>query len=164
MLPLINLWFSRVNYLWLTSDFPGLIDFQFHLIFTYMVCHFITVGIHHMFFLSIWTYKDIYIYIILSMICHFTSVGAIICFYCGKLKISKVIMIVTFLIKLWPNTANLYNCVYYFWSSQIIGFKLIFKSSYRGDRKLLGCWKYLVDSWEKWTSHPFYLSIRSGQS
>ena len=92
----------------------GLIDFQFHLIFTYMVCHFITVGIHHKFFLSIWTYKDIYIYIILSMICHFTSVGAIICFYCGKLKISKVIMIVTFLIKLWPNTANLYNCVYYF--------------------------------------------------
>jgi hypothetical protein len=110
-----------------------------------MVCHFITVGIHHMFFLSIWTYKDIYIYIILSMICHFTSVGAIICFYCGKLKISKVIMIVTFLIKLWPNTANLYNCVYYFWSSQIIGFKLLFKSSYRGDRKLLGCWKYLVE-------------------
>ena len=48
------------------------------------------------------------------MVCHFTSVGTIICFYCGQLKISKVIIIVTFLIKLWPNTANLYNCVYYF--------------------------------------------------
>ena len=55
-------------------------------------------------------------------------------------------------------------------SNSLIGFKLLFKSSYRGDWKLLcivklfGCWKYLVDSWEKLTSHPFYLSIRSGQS
>ena len=71
-------------------------------------------------FLYLYGHIKIYIYIILSVVCHFTSVGAIICFYCGQLKISKVIIIVTFLIKLWPNTANLYNCVYYFWSSQII--------------------------------------------
>jgi hypothetical protein len=110
MLPLINLWFSRVNWF----------RFPFHIYLYGLTFHNSRHPSYFFFYLYGHIKIYIYIYIILSMVCHFTSVGAIICFDCGQLKISKVIIIVTLLIKLWPNTANLYNCVYYFWSSQII--------------------------------------------